>query len=294
MQLPIQEDESASVLVALWKHYQASKDLEFIESLYKPLIEKIAVFLVNFRNSETGLPLASYDLWEERIGISTYTCCAVYGGLMAAAEFSELLGKRNHRRDYRAAANEIKEAMMQHLYSQRLTAFIRDVEYLDGKIIPNEVVDASSLFGLWYFDVLSQDHPLFKNTLVQLASRLKNPTDVGGYIRYERDNYFKSTDLSNPWFITTLWEAQRRLHVAAPSNQDLEYVKQTLDWVTSLMYPSGVLAEQLNPYTRESLSATPLAWSHAVYVETVLDYTEKLRELDELAQSAHQQLTQEL
>jgi GH15 family glucan-1,4-alpha-glucosidase len=294
LQLPIQEDESASVLVALWKHYQASKDLEFIEALYKPLIEKIAQFLVNFRNADTGLPLASYDLWEERIGVSTYTCCAVYGGLMAAASFSELLGKRNHMRDYKAAAAEIKEVMLQHLYSQKLTSFIRDVEYVDGKVIPNEVVDASSLFGLWYFEVLPQDHPLFKNTLIQVTGRLKNPTEAGGFIRYERDNYFKSTDRSNPWFITTLWEAQRRLKVAAPSNEDLEYVKQTLDWVTSLMYPSGVLAEQINPYTRESLSATPLAWSHAVYIETVLDYVDKVRELDELSHQANHQLTQEL
>lgn len=278
LQLPIQEDESAAVLVSLWKHYEVTKDLEFVEGLYKPFIEKIANFLVSFRNKETGLPLPSYDLWEERIGVSTYTCCAVYGGLMAAAQFSELLGKRNHMREFKTAANEIKEAATIHLYSQKLQSFIRDVEVVDGQVIPNEVVDASSLFGLWYFDFLPSDHPLFKNTVIQVEKRLKNQAHTAGIIRYERDGYFKSTDMSNPWFITTMWEAQRRLHQTAPSHEDFEFVKQTLGWVTSYMYPSGVLAEQLNPYTGESLSATPLAWSHAVYVETVLEYLAKLHE----------------
>src|SRR6188472_2696842 len=40
LQLPIQEDETASVLVSLHKHYEVTKDLEFIEELYKPFIEK--------------------------------------------------------------------------------------------------------------------------------------------------------------------------------------------------------------------------------------------------------------
>ena len=106
LQLPIQEDETASVLWALWKYYETSEDLEFIEELYKPLIEKMANFLVSYRDRDTGLPLPSYDLWEEKFGVSTYTCAAVYGGLMAAARFSEILDKRNHMREYQKVAKE--------------------------------------------------------------------------------------------------------------------------------------------------------------------------------------------
>src|SRR5262249_4144006 len=113
----------------------------------------------------------------------------------------------------------------------------------------------------------------------QLQQRLSNPDPVGGIIRYEGDNYFKSTDRSNPWLITTLWQAQRRLQHPDCTKDDLAKIKETLEWVVKHMYPSGVLAEQLDPYTGESLSATPLAWSHAVYVETVLQYLAKLHEL---------------
>lgn len=280
LQLPIQEDESASVIHALWKHYEITKDLEFIESLYKPLIEKIAQFLVNFVDEDTGLPLPSYDLWEEKIGVSTYTCASVYGGLMAAAKFSELLAKRNHMREYKDAAKKIKNAAIEHLYSNKLKAFVRNANYIDGKIVLNETVDSSTLFGLWYFGMLSQDHGLFIDTHKQVMEKLSNDEGTGGMIRYENDNYFKSTDKSNPWFITTLWEAQRRLSQKNVTQEDLDYALKTFDWVCSYQYPSGILAEQLNPYDGKSESATPLVWSHAVYIKTVLLYLQKKKDLE--------------
>jgi len=280
LQLPIQEDESASVLFALWNHYQQSQDLEFIEILYKPLIEKIAQFLVKFRHKKTGLPLPSYDLWEEKIGVSTYTCAAVYAGLMAAAKFSELLDKRNHMREFKKAAEEIRDAAINYLFSKELDSFVRIARFENGDVVQEQVVDASSFFGLWYFGMLEQDHPLFQKTLHQVELRLKNPAKVGGYIRYERDNYFKDADLSNPWFITTLWEAQRILKQDQVTAEDLDNVANIFDWVIEHQYLSGVLAEQLHPYTGASRSATPLVWSHAVYVETVLCYLQKRRDLE--------------
>lgn len=284
LQLPIQEDESASVLVALWEYYETSQDLEFIESLYKPLIEKIAQFLVNFRDKTTGLPLPSYDLWEEKFGVSTYTCAAVYGGLMAAARFSEILDKRNHMRDFKKAAQEIRDAACTHLFSKSMDSFVRTASLENGQVVHEEIIDASTLFGLWYFGMLKQDHPLFIKTQRQVEARLKSPGPVGGYIRYELDHYFKSTDLSNPWFITTLWEVERILHQPTVTLDDLKHIEQVLGWVLNFKYQSGVLAEQLNPYTGESLSATPLVWSHAVYIETVLLYVERKKELENTEQ----------
>jgi oligosaccharide amylase len=280
LQLPIQEDETASVLFALWQHYTTSKDLEFIEMLYKPMIEKMAEFLVSFRDKETGLPLPSYDLWEEKIGISTYTCSAVYAGLMAAAQFCELLDKRDRMRKYKQTAQEIKDAAIKHLFNEELDAFVR-IAYQDSQagIRQEKVVDASSLFGLWYFGMLEQSHPLFQKTLAQVRIRLRDPAQVGGYIRYENDAYFKDTDISNPWIITTLWEALRKLYKPEVTPHDLEYVEEVLDWVVKHRYNSGVLAEQLNPYSGESRSATPLVWSHAVYIETILKYLEKRTQL---------------
>ena len=48
-----------------------------------------------------------------------------------------------------------------------------------------------------------------------------------------------------------------------------------LEWVADRALASGVLAEQVHPHTNEPLSVSPLTWSHATYVQTVLDYLEK-------------------
>ncbi len=49
LQLPIQEDETALVLWALWAHFQRFRDVEFIRPLYRPLIKATADFLCRYR-----------------------------------------------------------------------------------------------------------------------------------------------------------------------------------------------------------------------------------------------------
>jgi glucoamylase len=72
-QLPIQEDETALVLWALWKHFSIFRDIDFIKPLYLPLVKGAADFLCRYRDPETGLPIPSYDLWEERRGVLSFT-----------------------------------------------------------------------------------------------------------------------------------------------------------------------------------------------------------------------------
>jgi len=44
--------------------------------------------------------------------------------------------------------------------------------------------------------------------------------------------------------------------------------------------PSGVMAEQLHPYTGEPLSVSPLTWSHAAYVRVVREYLDRTAQLN--------------
>jgi GH15 family glucan-1,4-alpha-glucosidase len=46
--LPIQEDETALVLVALWEYYQKTKDIDFIEMHYNTVIRRMAMFMTDF------------------------------------------------------------------------------------------------------------------------------------------------------------------------------------------------------------------------------------------------------
>ncbi|MCD8484125.1 glycoside hydrolase family 15 protein [Candidatus Woesebacteria bacterium] len=278
LQLPIQEDETASVLHALWIHFTKNRDIEFIEELYKSFIEKAADFLVAFRDEKTGLPIHSYDLWEEVTGVSTYTCASVYGGLQAAANFCELLGKTSHAKRYRTAADEIVTVMKQYLFNKEMNSFIRYATNNDGHVEQHKVVDISSLYGLWYYDVLQPGDPMLEGTIQAVYDRLAVPGGIGGFVRYENDSYHSDPDtFPNPWIITTLWEVQRRLKYAE-SLEELQTIMQEITWVTDRMGDSPVLAEQYHPYTGEARSVSPLAWSHAVFVETVLMYLERMEE----------------
>jgi GH15 family glucan-1,4-alpha-glucosidase len=53
-----------------------------------------------------------------------------------------------------------------------------------------------------------------------------------------------------------------------------------LEWVASRALPSGVLPEQVHPFTNQPLSVSPLTWSHAAFVSSVLEYLNKLGKVD--------------
>ena len=98
--LPIQEDETALVLWALWQHFDCFSDVYFIKPLYRRLICPVGDFLADFRDRETGLPLPSYDLWEERYGVSSWTVAATWASLEAAANFTESFGEMERATRY--------------------------------------------------------------------------------------------------------------------------------------------------------------------------------------------------
>ena len=278
LQLQIQEDETATVIWGLWQHYKYSNDIEFIESLYKPFIEKATDFMIEFRDKYTGLPIQSYDLWEEISGVSTYTCASVCGGLQAAARFATILGKYNHAHSYTLAVSEMVKAMKSYLFDPELNSFVRGLQVEGVAVKKLKIVDASSLFGLWYYEVLGNDDPMFIGTQKAVEERLHNKQGIGGFVRYENDQYFRDqkAPLANPWIVTTLWEVQRKMR-QAEKQETLLALAEELNWVTDRMGDLPVMAEQYHIESGAPLSATPLAWSHAVFVETVLLYLEMVQ-----------------
>jgi GH15 family glucan-1,4-alpha-glucosidase len=54
---------------------------------------------------------------------------------------------------------------------------------------------------------------------------------------------------------------------------------EVLRWTAARALESGVLAEQLNPNTGEPMSVSPLTWSHATVITTVLQYIDKLHKV---------------
>ncbi len=274
--LPIQEDETATVLFMLWKHFERAHNLEFIESIYTTLIAPAADFMCEYIDPETNLPKESYDLWEEVPASSTYTASSVYGGLVAAAEFAKILGKKKSEKKYRAMSVQVRDAITGQLFDAEKGVFYKYIRREAGGWEKNSTTDISGLHGLLFFGVLEADDGRVERMFEVVEKELCVPGAIGGYMRYAGDNYFRlsDSDSSNAWIVTTLWVAQYRL-AKARTLEDLEVVHTALLWAHAVALPTCVLSEQINPHTGAPLSATPLVWSHAEYIVTMHGYLEK-------------------
>lgn len=282
-QLPIQEDETALVIFALWEYYKHTKDIEFALLLYRTLIRPAGNFMVKFMRENYDLPYESYDLWEERRGIFTFTASAVYGGLVAAANFAELFADNPRAGLFREHAEKVKTGILTRLWDESLNRFLRGVYVREDGTLEKDLTLESSVYGVAKFGVLPADDKRVESTMKAIEAGLWVKTNIGGIARYTNDYYFrKSSDIANvpgnPWFICTLWVAE--WYVAkAKSVEDLVKPLQMLQWVTKHAAPSGILSEQIHPYTGEPLSVAPLTWSHSAYVMTVKRLIEKMKEL---------------
>jgi GH15 family glucan-1,4-alpha-glucosidase len=276
IQLPIQEDETALVLIALYKHFLKYGDLEFISKVYPKLVLKTSEFLLDHRDPQTGLPKPTFDIWEEKAGVFSSTVSTVISALESAAGFAKVFYDIERQDILTNAATEMKKAMMTKLYDTQAQRFKKAI-YSTG--IDDMTVDSSLslIFITGAFSAFSEE---VRNSMNSIIDKLWLKTTTGGIARYENDNYYRiSKDLpGNPWFICTLWLA--RWYIAtALSSEDLKKGLNLLNWVAEHASPSGMLAEQINPYTGVPLSVSPLVWSHAEFVTAVCEYVEKQKEL---------------
>ena len=278
-QLPIQEDGTALILHTLWRYYEISKDLEFIESIYNSLIKRAADFLVLYRDEQTGLPKPSYDLWEERFGVSTFTASSVAGALRAVAKFAGLLGKKKSEAVYGEAAESVRRAILEHLYDSAAHRFCKLFQLAGDELIYDLTIDASTAHGLSVFGILPPDDPRLVEEFAAAETALTVGSGIGGLARYQNDVYqrISNVGVGNPWFITTLWFTQQAIK-AAKNEDDLKAVKERLNWCARYATRSGLLSEQLDPVTGEQLSVSPLVWSHAEFVRTIIQYLDRLED----------------
>lgn len=277
LQLPIQEDETALVVYALHQYYLMSGDLELIEMLYEPLVQRTGGFMLLYRDKATGLPDASYDLWEEKRGSSTFSSATVYAALVAAAELSRILGKSENEELFRNGASEVRDAILTHLWDEQAGIFVKLIRP-DGTV--DHTLDVSSSYAISAYGILPVDDPRVQRAWEATVKRLSFGNEAGGLARYEGDYYYRNSSESagNPWILTTLWYAEY-LIARAKSKTELKRALDIFSWVARHAEPSGVLPEQLDPKTGAPLSATPLAWSHAGYVIAVQKYLARLKEL---------------
>jgi GH15 family glucan-1,4-alpha-glucosidase len=287
-QLPIQEDETALVVWALWRHYLLYRDIEFIKPLYRPLIKNAGNLMLRFRDLETGLPLPSYDLWEERQGILTFTTAAVYGGLRAAAGFTRAFGEDSLADEFSEAAGQMRAGMDRYLYLPEKGRFARMIRMDGGEVTEVDDTVDSSLFGAFAFGAYAPEDEKVVSTMAQVHEKLHLRAPSGGLARYEDDGYYRvsTKTTGNPWFISTLWLAWH--HIASATGRDgLEKGLDILRWTAQRAMRSGVLSEQIDPFTGGPLSVSPLTWNHATFVTVVHKYLGRRREMERCRTCGH-------
>ena len=227
----------------LWALDQHLADKALPDALV-PTVALVAEYL------QASWRLKCFNCWEMFDGGEhASTLGAVYAGLSAARRLldDELWG---------AAASEVKTELLERYVAGG--RFKRGAE--DSRL------DASLAWLSVPFDVVSIDDPLIQATIEGIRRELTGP--AGGVYRFRGDTYFGGGE----WLLLT---SSLAWHDALAGNADGATACQ--HWVRAHALPNGDMPEQVTdasldpsmvaPWVeRWGAVATPLLWSHAMYL----------------------------
>lgn len=254
----IQIDQTASVIDAAWHYYRRTGHLDELLDLW-PMVRSAADFLMEFVGPN-GLPLPSFDLWEEHKAVSAYGTGSVISGLRAAERIGQALGKRAGF--WADAAARMQRAALDLLWNEDKQIFLKSLDPRD------DTIDASALVA----GLVPPENPRFAQLVDTIEKRLWVHR-TGGIARYENDTYYGH---ENGWIICTLWLARARLALG-----DVRRCRDLIEWVAEQAGPTHLLPEQIASDSGMHTSVTPLVWSHSTFAEVVAAYSVAKRALSQ-------------
>jgi len=249
-----QEDQCATILWGIGQHYNITRNEEFLADMW-PTVKKGAEHLLGNRDPETGLVGPSFDLWEEKQALHTYTNAAATAALRESAKIASTIGYEVLSNAWSNESKNLQTAILKHLWDEQTGRFLKSVKPHDSSI-------DTAILGLTYpFRVLEPDDPRILSTSRQIENAFTYASE--GIGRYPGDTYHGG----NPWFITTLWMALYRCQQG-----NYEKAKTLIEWCVKHVDELHLFAEQVHKDNGEPISASPLAWSHAMFILALLDY----------------------
>lgn len=195
-------------------------------------------------------PFPCFDCWEENgERIHTYTLAAIYGGLQAVADL---------RGDERARET-----------AEEIRSFVLEKAVQEGhlvKFVGSPEIDANLLGVATPYRLLGVEEPLMRRTVARIEKELHSPGS--GLHRYQRDTYYGGGE----WILLTAWLGWYYVDAG-----QLDRARAIKAWVETQATPQGDLPEQVSfnlnepsyyPVWLERFGtiATPLLWSHAMYL----------------------------
>lgn len=201
----------------------------------------------------------SYDWWEEHVDqVHTSTLASIAAGLRAAAGWTDL--SPGSRAEFSATATAITE---------RILADAQRAGHLT-KWLGSDAVDASLIAVTTPFEVVAADHPLVEATVARIEAELVHG---GGVDRYLGDTYYGG----GQWLILAGFLGWHQARTGRTERAVAE-----LEWIGDQANADGELPEQVaqhlqSPDEREPWIerwgpiATPLLWSHAMYLSLAVE-----------------------
>lgn len=235
-----QLDGYGTWLWALADHLGRTGDRALYAEL-RPGVVRLAAYLRAFWREPC------YDCWEE-FGdrVHTATLAALFGGLRAIGAYDPALA------DGTPAA---------------IRAFVLERCVVEGrlaKFVGSALVDASLLGAATPYGLLAPGDPILAATVAQIERDLRR----GGVRRYLEDTYYGGGE----WLLLAAWLGWHYAEAGEPAR-----AMTLLAWVAAQATAEGQLPEQIctdclspghhQPWVeRWGAVATPLLWSHAMYL----------------------------
>jgi oligosaccharide amylase len=249
-----QEDQCATILWGIGQHYQLTRNENFLNELWAT-VRKGVEHILQKRDQETGLIGPTFDLWEEKRALHTYTNAAGYAALIECSRLASALGHSTLALSWQEESKSLRDSIQRHLWDENNKRFLKSANPHDSSI-------DTAILGLTYpFSVFEADDPRILSTSRQIENAFKFASD--GLGRYPGDVYLGG----NPWFITTLWMALYQCRL-----KNYEKARVLIEWCARHVDELHLFAEQVHKDNGEPISASPLAWSHAMFILSLLDY----------------------
>jgi GH15 family glucan-1,4-alpha-glucosidase len=246
-----QIDEIATVIWGIRKHFDLTKDQGFLKKLW-PMIKKAANFMSSIIDPKTSL-ITSVGLWEERFGSHTYSNAAVYNALKTSSVIAKILDENTLSEKWDISAEKIRKSLLTLSWDSSKGYFIKTVKPRD------EALDISVIGLSFPFEVLLAQDNMMQKTARKLEETFSY--EVGGIGRYSGDIYYGG----NPWILSTLW-----LGLYYNKLEDINTLEKIVQWTINHATELDLLSEQVNKSNGSSISAVPLAWSHAFFILAAL------------------------
>jgi len=235
-----QLDGFGTWLWALAEHQKTIK--QDLPQTWRPTMTCLADYLISLWNQPC------FDCWEEFPNyIHPYTLASIYAGLSACQTLTGL--------DYSTTLKAIKQLVDQQAAPEGY--FV--------KSIGSDLVD-SSLLGLSIpYRLVDHDDPRMLGTKRRIEADLYHGAGVK---RYTKDTYYGGGD----WVLIAAWKGWYDV-----LNGERQKAERMRAWIESTANPSGQLPEQVPLTLNEPVYyqhwverwgeiATPLLWSHAMYL----------------------------